>query len=61
MIGYLRTSVCKQPTIALYFEFDIVLKFYNLQAWHKFEFHFMQLHINKSFLMNNGRVTVLAK
>ena len=32
MVGYLRTSVRKPPIIALYFEFEIVLKFYNLQA-----------------------------
>ena len=33
MIGCLRTHVLKQPTIGLYFEFEIVLKFYNLVAW----------------------------
>ena len=32
MIGCLRTRVRKQPIIALYFEFEIVLKFYNLDA-----------------------------
>ena len=32
MIGCLRTRVRKQPIIALYFEFGIVLKFYNLEA-----------------------------
>ena len=32
MIGCLQTCVCKQPIIALYFEFETVLKFYNLQA-----------------------------
>ena len=32
MIGCLRTRVHKQPIIALYFEFEIVLKFYNLKA-----------------------------
>ena len=32
MIGCLRTSVHKQPIIALYFEFETVLKFYNLDA-----------------------------
>ena len=30
MIGCLRTCVRKQPIIALYFEFETVLKFYNL-------------------------------
>ena len=33
MIGCLRTSVRKQPIIALYFEFETVLRFYNLKAW----------------------------
>ena len=33
MIGRLRTCVRKQPIIALYFEFEIVLKLYNLKAW----------------------------
>ena len=32
MIGCLRTCVHKQPIIALSFEFDTVLKFYNLEA-----------------------------
>ena len=32
MIGCLRTHV-KQPIIALYFEFENELKFYNLEAW----------------------------
>ena len=32
MIGCLRTRVCKQPIIALYFEFETVLKFYNIEA-----------------------------
>ena len=32
MIGCLRTRVRKQPIIALYFEFETVLKFYNLKA-----------------------------
>ena len=32
MIGCLRTRVHKQPIIALYFEFETVLKFYNLKA-----------------------------
>ena len=33
MIGCLWTHVRKQPIIALYFEFETVLKFYNLEAW----------------------------
>ena len=32
MTGYLRTRVRKQPIIALYSEFETVLKFYNLKA-----------------------------
>ena len=32
MIGCLRTCVRKQPIIALYFEIEPVLKFYNLEA-----------------------------
>ena len=32
MIGWLRTRVRKQPIIALYFESEIVLQFYNLEA-----------------------------
>ena len=32
MIGCLRTCVRKQPIIALYFEFENELKFYNLEA-----------------------------
>ena len=33
MIGCLQTRVCKQQIITLYFEFETVLKFYNLEAW----------------------------
>ena len=33
MIGCLQTRVGRQPIIRLYFEFEIVLKFYNLEAW----------------------------
>ena len=32
MIGCFRTRVRKQPIIALYFESETVLKFYNLEA-----------------------------
>ena len=32
MIGCLRTRVRKLPIIALYFESETVLKFYNLEA-----------------------------
>ena len=37
MIGCLRTRVRKQPIIALYFEFENDLKFYNLGARSKYE------------------------
>ena len=33
MIGCLQTHVRKQPIIALYFESENELKFYNLEAW----------------------------
>ena len=33
MIGCLRTSVCKQPIIAFYFESGNEIKFYNLEVW----------------------------
>ena len=33
MIGCLWTPVCKHPIIALYFESENELKFYNLEAW----------------------------
>ena len=33
MTACLLTRVRKQPIIALYFEFETVLKFYNLRAW----------------------------
>ena len=33
MIGCLWTCVRKQPIIALYFETETVLTFYNLEAW----------------------------
>ena len=36
MISCLRTRVRKQPIIALYFESEIELKLYNLEAWHKY-------------------------
>ena len=40
MIGCLRTHVRKQPIVALYFEFETVLKFYNLKA----RSHFIHLY-----------------
>ena len=32
MIGCSQTRVCKQPIIALYFEFENELNFYNIEA-----------------------------
>ena len=47
MIGCLQTHVRKQSIIALYFEFEIVLKFHNLEAWswtHYFQtYHFYRI------------------
>ena len=43
MIGCLRTRVRKQPIVALYFESEDELKFYNLAAWfgdHTDDFYF---------------------
>ena len=36
MIGCLGTRVRKQPIIALYFESETVLQFYNLEVWSKY-------------------------
>ena len=36
MIGCLRTRARKQPIIVLYFESELVLKFYNFEARSKF-------------------------
>ena len=46
MIGWLRTRVRKQPIIALYFEFETVLKFDNLEAWYKMRFPSQQRFIS---------------
>ena len=42
MIGCLRTHVCKQPIIALYFESETVIKFYNLEAGNNIVMMLMQ-------------------
>ena len=39
MIGCLRTRVRKQPIIALYFESELVLNFYNLEAGSEKDVH----------------------
>ena len=46
MIGCLQTCVHKQPIIALYFEFENELKFYNLGArsvWTIFIVHLIKI------------------
>ena len=37
MLGCMRTRVRKQPIIALYFEFENVLKIYNLKTWNQYK------------------------
>ena len=51
MIGCLRTRVRKQPIIALYFESEPVLKFYNLEARLACLFYDMVIRINTDNLM----------
>ena len=48
MIACLRTRVRKQPIIALYFEFEAVLKFYNIEVW---SYHLNQ-NIIKHYSLN---------
>ena len=47
MIGCLRTRVRKEPIIALYFEFEIVLKFYNLKARQTIRMYYQALIFSK--------------
>ena len=44
MIGCLRTRVRKQSIIALHFEFETVLKFFNLGARNEFHALLNQMH-----------------
>ena len=53
MIGYMRTHVRKQPIIALYFEFETALKFYNPEACFWFQFQI------KQFLYRNLTVSIV--
>ena len=53
MIGRLRTRICKQPIIALYFEFENELKFYNLEA----RFYTLLLYLSIPF--DNGFYFIL--
>ena len=58
MIGCLRTCVRKQAIIALNFEFENELKFYNLWAWRKcFSFRILdgkEMRIECKFLPRQG-------
>ena len=50
MIGCLGTCGRKQPIIALYFEFENELKFYNLEAWFKSDCASTQSYQSLKFL-----------
>ena len=55
LIGCLRTHVRKQPIIALYYEFENELKFYNLEAWlapKKTSQHYWLLNKLSSIIIN---------
>ena len=54
MIGCLQTHVCKQPIIALYFEFENVLMFYNLEALSDFG----TFHIGDHEILRQGCASV---
>ena len=45
MIGCLPTRVRKQPIIALYFELETILKFYNLEARTDILLYFIMVQI----------------
>ena len=47
MIGCLRTRVRKQASIALYFESENELKFYNIEAY----LHYSCLHVTESYIL----------
>ena len=59
MIGCLQTHVRKQSIIALYFEFETILKLYNLVAWcldeknHNLKYIRFNSLIQIDFLKNN--------
>ena len=53
MIGCLRTRVRKQPIIALYFESETVLKFYNLGIRTRLCFFKNEISIIQSFKVQN--------
>ena len=50
LVFAVKPRVHKQPIIALYFEFENVLKFYNLEAWAMF---YNLLNVNKDFLSSS--------
>ena len=57
MIGCLRTRVRKQPIIALYFESETVLKFYNLES-RVFTLHIVLLVLTcHGSIMFHARIT----
>ena len=58
MIGCLWTCVRKQPIIALYFESETVLKFYNLEA--RFFKRYIKIHnkaLTSTGCLNNISIT----
>ena len=53
MICCLRTRVRKHPIMALYFEFEIVLQFYNLEARIEHNYCTIELEVTHScFTLN---------
>ena len=52
MIGCFWTCVSKQPIIALYYESETVLKFYNLEARNRYN---QAPHLTQD---TNGKVTI---
>ena len=63
MIGCLRARVRKQPIIALYFESETVLKFYNLKASsvNSHPAEYMSQHVRFCCLSNLQAVKALAR
>ena len=51
MIGCLRTHVRKQPIIALYFESENELEFYNLEARHQGYQSFFHAQLRMKFIL----------
>ena len=53
MIGCLQTRVCMQPIIALYFESENELKFYNLEA--------RKTKVIRFYLSHDAKVTLKSR